>query len=176
VMPRGAIWARDVTLNNSTWGHKLFRLHDVTGNIYPVGAGIGQGMCLGIGAALAPGGRKTVAMTGDGGFYMNMAELWTAVQEGLDLTILVMNDRGYGVIRHIQDKAADGRRRFDVIEGPDLEALAATAKVPFWRVRSASEFGAAAGQAIAHRGVAMVEVDMLAVGAFPPYHPYGPKA
>jgi len=33
--------------------------------------------------------------------YMNMAELWTAVQEGVNLTVLVMNDRGYGVIRHI---------------------------------------------------------------------------
>jgi acetolactate synthase-1/2/3 large subunit len=176
VMPRDAIWARDVTLNNSTWGHKLFRLHDITTNIYPIGAGIGQGLCLGIGAASAPGGRKTVAMTGDGGFYMNMAELWTAVQEGVDLTILVMNDRGYGVIRHIQDKAADGRRRFDVIEGPDLETLAGSAKVPFWRVRSESEFGDTVGQAIAHTGVAMVEVDMATVGAFPPYFPYGPKA
>lgn len=176
VMPEDAIWARDVTLNNSTWGHKLFRLDDVTANIYPVGAGIGQGLYMGIGAALAPGGRKTVAMTGDGGFWMNMAELWTAVQERLDLTILIMNDRGYGVIRHIQDKAADGRRRFDVIEGPELEALAATAGVPFWRVRRADEFGDKAGQAIAHKGVAMVEVDMTAVGPFPPYHPYGPKA
>lgn len=176
VMPQDAIWARDVTLNNSTWGHKLFQLDGFTANIYPIGAGIGQGFCLGIGAALAPGGRKTVAMTGDGGFYMNMAELWTAVQEGVNLTVLVMNDRGYGVIRHIQDKAADGRRRFDVIEGPDLKTLAASAGIPFWRVRSEAEFGEAAGQAIAHTGVAMVEVDMLSVGAFPPYFPYGPKA
>jgi len=176
VMLREAIWARDVTLNNSTWGHKLFPLHDTSANIYPVGAGIGQGLCLGIGAAMAPGGRKTVVMTGDGGFFMNMAELWTAVQETVDLTILVMNDRGYGVIRHIQDKVADGRRRFDAIEGPDLEALAGTARIPFWRVRSASGFGDAMRQAIEYRGVSMVEVDMLSVGKFPSYFPYGPKA
>ncbi|MDH3667826.1 MAG: thiamine pyrophosphate-binding protein [Paracoccaceae bacterium] len=175
-MPEDAIWARDVTLNNSTWGHKLMPLHDHSTNIYPMGAGIGQGLCMGIGAAMAPGGRKTVAMTGDGGFYMHLAELWTAVQENLDLTILVMNDGGYGVIRHIQDKAADGRRGFDVIEGPDLEIVADAARVPFWRVRSAAEFGETVRQAIATTGVALVEVDILSVGDFPPYFPYGPKA
>lgn|GEM_PF-3876362 len=41
VMPQDAIWARDVTLNNSTWGHKLFQLDGFTANIYPIGAGIG---------------------------------------------------------------------------------------------------------------------------------------
>ncbi|MBN8939808.1 MAG: thiamine pyrophosphate-binding protein [Rhizobiales bacterium] len=176
VMPRDAVWARDITINNSTWGNKLFPLHHPSSNIYPVGAGIGQGLCLGIGAALAPGGRKVVVMTGDGGFFLNLTELWTAVQENLDMTILVMNDRGYGVIRHIQDAAAGGRRRFDTVLGPDLEGLARLAGIPFFRVDRPGDFGARAAEAIAVRGPALVEVDMTAIGDHPPYFPYGPKA
>lgn len=176
LVPADAIWARDVTISNSTWGNRLFPLGATHANIYPIGAGIGQGLCLGIGAALADPARKTVVLTGDGGFYLNMGELWTAVQEQLDLTILVMNDRGYGVIRHIQDAAAGGRRRFDTLLGPDLGELARLAGMPFWRVSRAADFGDAVGRALAVTGPSLVEVDMSAIGEHPPYYPYGPKA
>jgi acetolactate synthase I/II/III large subunit len=176
VMPADAIWARDVTINNSTWGHKLLPLNNPRANIYPIGAGIGQGMSLGIGAALVPEVRKTVVMTGDGGFFLNMGELWTAVQEKLNITIMVMNDRGYGVIRHIQDAAAGGRRRFDTLLGPDLADLAQIAGMPFWRVSRAEDFGRLVAEAIAVSGPTLVEVDMTAIGDHPPYYPYGPKA
>jgi len=175
VVPRDAVWARDITINNSTWGNKLFALDDPRTNIYPVGAGIGQGLCLGIGAALAPGHSKTVVMTGDGGFFLNMSELWTAVQEQLDMVILVMNDRGYGVIRHIQDAVASGRRRFDTLVAPDLAGVAALAGLPFWRISDPAAFGATVAEALAVRGPTLVEVDMTAIGDHPPYFPYGPK-
>ena len=64
-------------------------------------------------------------MTGDGGFFLNVGELWTAVQENLDMTVIVMNDRGYGVIKRIQDATAQGRRFFADLQGPDLGKLAA---------------------------------------------------
>jgi acetolactate synthase I/II/III large subunit len=175
VMPKDAIWARDITINNSTWGNKLLPLQDTRQNIYPISAGIGQGLCLGIGGALAADGRKTYVMSGDGGFFLNLGELWTAIQERLDMVILVMNDRGYGVIRHIQDKNAGGRRRFDVLDGPDLKELARMSDIPFWRVEKAEDFGAAVAAATAIKGVTMVEVDMTKIGDHPPYFPYGPK-
>ena len=174
-MPKTAIWARDITISNSTWGNKLIQLQDPSGNIYPMCGGIGQGLCLGIGAALSPGGRKTVVLIGDGGFALNLGELWTAIQENLDITIIVANDNGYGVIRQIQDKTAGGRRRFDDLLSPDLGALAKVAGLPFWRVRDAAEFGPAVERAIAVHGPAMVEIDMNAIGEHPPYFPFGPK-
>jgi acetolactate synthase-1/2/3 large subunit len=175
VMPTDAIWARDITINNSTWGNKLFPLHDTSTNIYPIGGGIGEGMCLGIGAALSPGARKTVMLIGDGGFALNLGELWTAIQEKLDVTIIICNDNGYGVIRQIQDKTAGGRRRFDDLLSPDLGELAKVAGVPFWRVSAVEDFGATVAEAIAVRGPTMVEVDMITIGDHPPYYPFGPK-
>jgi acetolactate synthase-1/2/3 large subunit len=175
VVPPDTIWARDITINNSTWGNRLFVLQDPRTNIYPVGAGIGQGMCLGIGAALVPGRPKTVVMTGDGGFFLNLSELWTAVQERLPMVILVMNDCGYGVIRHIQDATANGRRRFDTLAAPALSGVASLAGLPFWRVDAPEAFGPAVAEAMAVAGPALVEVDMTAIGDHPPYYPYGPK-
>ena len=121
-MPRDAIWVRDVTQSNTTWGNRVFPIYNPQQNVYPVGAGIGQGLQLGIGAAVAAAAarRKTVVMTGDGGFFLNVGELWTAVQEKLDLTVIVMNDRGYGVIKRIQDATQQGRRFFADLQGPDL--------------------------------------------------------
>ncbi len=43
VMPRDAIWVRDVTQSNTTWGNRIFPIYSPQQNVYPVGAGIGPG-------------------------------------------------------------------------------------------------------------------------------------
>ena len=166
-MPRDAVWVRDVTLSNTSWGNRLFPLYAPRDNIYPVGAGIGVGLHLGIGAALGAAPRKTVMMTGDGGFFLNMTELWTAVQERPDLTMIVMNDRGYGVIKHIQDALYGGRHYYGDLSAPDLQQLAALAGIPSWKVQQADAFGATVAKALQTGGPNLVEVDMNAIGAFP---------
>ena len=175
VMPRDAIWARDVTQGNTTWGNRVFPLNAPNQNVYPVGAGIGQGLCLGIGAAAAAGDRKTVVMTGDGGFFLNVGELWTAVQENLDMTVIVMNDRGYGVIKRIQDATAQGRRYYADLDSPDLEKLSGLSDIPYFRVSHADTFGDTVAKALAIKRLTMVEVDMTAVGEFPAYFPFNQK-
>lgn len=175
VTPADAIFVRDITINANSWGHRLFQLHDVTSNIYPISGGIGQGLCLAAGAAAGAGGRKTVLLIGDGGLALNLGELWTAVQENLDLLIIVGNDNGYGVIRQIQDKIAQGRRVYDDLLSPDLGELARIAGIPFWRVSDPASFADAAAAGLAVRGPAMVEIDMVTIGDHPPYFPIGPK-
>jgi len=172
VMPADALWVRDITLSNSTWGHRLFPLYEARQNIYPVGAGIGQGLQLGIGAALGKPRRKVVMLSGDGGFFFNMTELWTAVQEQADIVMIVMNDGGYGVIKHMQEAMCENRYAHSELLAPDLLELARLAGIPAWRVACADDFGSTVGQAIATRGPTLVEVDMRRIGAFPPYYPY----
>lgn len=177
-MPKDAIWVRDVTLSNSTWGNRIFPLYEPSQNIYPVGAAIGPGMQLGIGAAIGGGGRKVVCMCGDGGFFLNMTELWTAVQENADVCFLVMNDKGYGVIRHIQDELYGGRRFFHDLKTPNLEALAKVAGLHYGKVQSTAELGEEVTKALGLGGPSLVEVDMDAIGPYPPYFkppPYAQK-
>ncbi len=177
-MPRDALWVRDATVAGATWAHRLLPVFGPRDSIHPVGAGIGPGLPFGIGAALAaaPSGRKTVMLAGDGGFAMNMTELWTAAQEGADLCIIVMNDGIYAAIGHIQDAFQDGRRFFGALHGPDLQGLAALAGMPFWRVDRPDALGAAVEAALAVAGPALVEVDMHAIGPAPAYGVYRRKA
>jgi acetolactate synthase I/II/III large subunit len=171
-LPRDALWVRDVTISNSSWGNRAFPVYGPRDAVHPVSAAIGPGLPMGIGAAMAAKGRKTIAMVGDGGFALNQTELWTAVQERAELVVMVMNDRGYGVIKHIQGALQDGRMFFGDLQGPDLQKLAAVAGLPAFRVGAAAELGATVARAVATPGPSLVEVDMAAIGAFPPYAPY----
>ncbi len=169
-MPRDALFVRDITLSNSTWGNRIFPLYGPRDSVYPIGAAIGPGSAMGIGAAIAASdGRKTVAMCGDGGFNLGLAELPTAVQEGADITFLVMNDGGYGVIGHIQDALYGERHFFGDVRGVNLEVMATATGMPYFKVGTVEDFGPVMAEAIAIPGPALVEVDMVAIGAFPRY-------
>ena len=175
-LPRDALWVRDITMSNSSWGNRIFPVYGPRDAVHPVSAAIGPGLPLGIGAALGSnaGGRrrKTVAMVGDGGFALNQAELWTAAQERAELIVMVMNDRGYGVIRHIQGALQDGRMFFDDLAGPDFCKLAELAGIPAFKVSATEELASALAAALQVSGPALIEVDMTAIGPFPPFAPY----
>lgn len=176
-MPANSVFCRDVTLNNTTWGNRLFEMDNHTNNVYPIGAAIGPGLSMGIGAALASG-RKVVAMTGDGGFQMNVSEIWTAQQERADVVIMVMDDRGYGVIKHIQNTLYGERNYFADPSGPELEGLAKLVGMPFERISNTDQIEEVLSRAIAVDGPVLLEVDMTAIGEFPPYFqppPYAQK-
>ena len=169
-MPEDTFWVRDVTMSNTTWGNRLLPLSKPEQKIYPVGAAIGPGFQFGIGAAFGAGGAKTVAITGDGGFYLNMTELWTATQEQPDVAIVVFNDAGYGVIKDIQDTLYGERHYFADPIGPNLEGLAKLANLPYFRVESEAEMGPKLKAAIDHDGPTLLEVDMTKIGKIPRYY------
>jgi len=178
-LPAGGRFVRDVTLAHSTWGHRAFDVGGPRENIYPVGAAIGPGLAMGVGAALGAGGAKTVCISGDGGFAMNIAELWTAMDERADVAFLVMNDRGFGVIKHIQDALYGGRHHFADPTPVDFEAMAKATAMPYRRIDSIDDLEAALATAIGTDGPSMVEVDMAAIGAYPRYYvppPYAQKS
>jgi len=177
VMPRDAVWVRDATVAGATWAHRLMPVYGPRDSVHPVGAAIGPGLPFGIGAALAvgPQGRKTVMLAGDGGFAMNMTELWTAAQERAEICVIVMNDGIYAAIGHIQDAFQDGRRYFGELRHPDLLGLAALAGMPAWRVDRAEAFGETVARALATPGPTLVEVDMRTIGPVPSYGPYAKK-
>ena len=171
-LPRNAVWARDITVANSTWGNRLFEVYGPRDAMHPVGAGIGQGLPLGIGAAFAAGGAKTVVLSGDAGFMMNVCELWTAMQERLDMLLIVMNDAGYGVIKHMQDANFGGRRVYGDLAPPDFALLAQSAGMAYRKLDRADGLAQAVAQLASAPGLAILEVDMLAIGEAPPYFPY----
>jgi len=163
-------WVRDVTVSNSTWGNRYLYLFDPKAGVHALGGGIGQGLAMGIGAAIGAAqthsGKKTYTLAGDGGFILNLGELATAVQEKADMVIILMNDKGYGVIKNIQDAAYGGRRHYVDLHTPDYAALTASIGMPHVRVTDLSQMSDALQQAQKQVGPFMIEVDMLSIGKF----------
>jgi thiamine pyrophosphate-dependent acetolactate synthase large subunit-like protein len=96
---------------------------------YPVGWGtLGYALPAAVGAACAARG-PVLAVCGDGGLAMGVGELATLVQERLPVTVLVVEDGGYGMLRYDQDRAGDAHRGVR-LHGPDLLALAAAYGLP----------------------------------------------
>ena len=91
---------------------------------YPMGWGtLGFAFPACIGAGLAGTG-PTVCVTGDGGFLFACGELATVVQERVPMTIVLVDDHGYGMLRF--DQARVGDEPFGVdLAGPDFAAVAA---------------------------------------------------
>jgi acetolactate synthase-1/2/3 large subunit len=163
---RDFVWVRDVTVSNSTWGNRSLQVFGPRDGVHALGGGIGQGVQMAIGAALAAAPRKTLCLVGDGGLQVNIGELATLVQEQADVLVILMNDRGYGVIRNIQDAQYGGRRYYADLHTPDFAALAQSIGLPFQRVRDLAAIDGALKDAAARRGPTLIEIDMVAVGPF----------
>jgi len=163
-------WVRDVTVSNSTWGNRYLKVFDPLAGVHALGGGIGQGLAMGIGAAIGAAatgsGKKTFCLSGDGGFILNLGELATAVQERAGVVFVLMNDRGYGVIKNIQDSQYGGRRHYVDLHTPDYAALSASLSLRHVRVSRVEDMAAALEFAELEAGPCLVEVDMLSIGAF----------
>jgi acetolactate synthase-1/2/3 large subunit len=88
------------------------------------------------------------------------------VQEKANVVVLLMNDRGYGVIRNIQDAQYGGRRYYADLHTPDFERLAQSIALPLHRVRDLGQIGSTLRDALAQPGPAVIEIDMTAIGPF----------
>ena len=107
-------------------GYWLGALHPVSAPrrlAYPMGWGtLGYGFPLSIGSALARTG-PVVSVSGDGGFLYACGELATVAQERIPMTVLIVDDGGYGMLRFDQRHAGDPTFGVD-LETPDFAALA----------------------------------------------------
>lgn len=158
-------WVRDVTISNSTFGNRFVRIAAPQLGVHALGGGIGQGIAMGIGAALSGAG-KAVVLVGDGGAQLMLGELACAVEVQAPAVFVLMNDQGYGVIRNIQDAQYGGRHHYSNILTPDFAKLCEAVGLPHARVQRAGDFAAALDAALAANGPRMIEVDMLAIGPF----------
>jgi acetolactate synthase I/II/III large subunit len=163
-------WVRDITLSNSMWGNRFMPLDNPRAGVHALGGGIGQGLAMGIGAAVADAchgfGKKTVVLAGDGGFMLNVGELACAVQEQANMVVVLMNDARYGVIRNIQDEYYGGRHCYVDLHTPDFAQFCASLKVAHVRLQDASQADAAVREAISLKGPVVLEVDMQTMGPF----------
>lgn len=110
------------------WVGGYAAVHGARQLLYPVGWGtLGYGLPAAIGVAAA--GTPALAVVGDGGLAMATGELATLAQERLPVTVLVVADGGYGMLRYDQQRAGLPQRGVD-LDAPDWRALGAAFGLP----------------------------------------------
>jgi len=159
-------WVRDVTISNSTFGNRYVPIAGPRLGVHALGGGIGQGVAMGIGAALGSSGPKAVTLLGDGGTMLGLAEMITAVDTGAPLVYVLMNDEAYGVIENIQDAQYGSRRHYSKVAVPDFATFCASIGMPHRRIASVEAFAETFDAAMAADGAQVLEVDMCAIGPF----------
>lgn len=120
-------------------------------------ATMGAGLPSAMAAALLNRDKKIIAVCGDGGFMMNSQELETAVRLGLNITVLILNDSGYGMIKWKQD--AGGFSSFGLDFGnPDFVKYAEAYGAHGHRVTQTNELRALLQKTLTTPGVHLIDV------------------
>jgi acetolactate synthase-1/2/3 large subunit len=91
--------------------------------------GLGYAFPAAIGGAVADPTHPVLAVSGDGGALYSIAELATARQHGLNVTWLIVDDGGYGILRAYMEDAF-GQATATELTRPDFVALAESFGVP----------------------------------------------
>ena len=85
---------------------------------------MGYGVAAAIGGKLAAEQRPVVAIVGDGGFLKNGMELATAVNYNIAVIWIVLNDSGFGMVRHGQRMSSQAMETSHSFIEVDFSALA----------------------------------------------------
>jgi acetolactate synthase I/II/III large subunit len=107
VLPDDAILTTDAG-NFAGWAGRGFRFRRPGTFVGPTSGAMGYAIPAAIAAALVHRDRPVVALAGDGGMAMTMAELETATREGARIVALVFDNERYGTIRMWQQRRGTG--------------------------------------------------------------------
>jgi len=120
--------------------------------------GLGYGLPAAVGMALGRGERRTVCLIGDGSAMYSIQALWTAAQRKLPLTVVVINNAGYGAMRSFSQVMQVRNIPGLDLPGIDFVKIAQGMGCDAVRVAKSSDLAAALARGLAHDGVSLVEV------------------
>ena len=122
-LPRDAITTWDSLI--SLWAATRFPAFEPRTFLLSSGlCTLGYALPAAIGAQMAHPDRRVVAVTGDGAFLFTLAELATLAEEGLPVTVLLLDDGGYRAVRNAQERHYGGRTIACDLRNPDFVRLA----------------------------------------------------
>ena len=148
VLPDEAILTTDAG-NFGGWAARGFRFRRPGTFLGPTSGAMGYGLPAAIAAALFHRDRPVVAIVGDGGLAMSMAELETAVREHARVVVVAFDNERYGTIRMHQESRSDTDPVGTDLGPIDFAAVARACGARGVRIESDGEFEPALRQALA---------------------------
>jgi len=135
--------------NYATWMHRLFRYREYGGQLAPYSGSMGYGVPAAVAAKAVAPTRTVLSWNGDGCFLMNGQELATAVQYGLGVLFVVIDNGMYGTIRMHQERTYPARVSGTSLRNPDFAALAQAYGAHGETVQRTAQFAPAFERALA---------------------------
>jgi benzoylformate decarboxylase len=120
--------------------------------------GLGYSLPAAVGMALGRSGARTVCLIGDGSAMYSIQALWTAAQRKLPLTVVVINNSGYGAMRSFSQVMQVRNVPGLELPGIDFVKLAEGMGCHAVRVTKSSELAAALSRGLSHDGTSLIEV------------------
>lgn len=140
------------------WAHQAFKVKRhmlfTSGGNSPMG----YALPAAIGAKLVCPDRQVVSFNGDGGFQLNLQDLQTIVARKLDIALVIMNNRSYGIIKQFQDSYLGSRydASYEGYSTPDFGRIAAAYGLEYERVETLEQIT----PALFKRGAIIIDVQL----------------
>jgi acetolactate synthase-1/2/3 large subunit len=142
------------------WAARGFRFRRPGTFLGPTSGAMGYAYPAAIAASLVHRERRVVALVGDGGMGMTLAEVETAVREGAHVVALVFDNERYGMIRSHQERQGSRTTPGTDLGPLDFAAAARACGARGVRVESESAFEPALRTALAAAGPTVIQLVM----------------
>ncbi|MCX7275777.1 MAG: thiamine pyrophosphate-binding protein [Burkholderiales bacterium] len=119
VLPADTIFCNGAG-NFATWVHRFWPFTSYASQLAPTSGSMGYGLPAGVGAKRLWPQREVVVFAGDGDFLMHGQEFATAVQYGLPIIVVLLDNAMYGTIRMHQERHYPGRISATQLKNPDF--------------------------------------------------------
>ncbi|THD59467.1 MAG: benzoylformate decarboxylase [Bradyrhizobium sp.] len=156
-MPGDAVLVEEAPSHRPTM-HRFMPMRGQDSFYTMASGGLGFGLPAAVGVALAHPERRTVGLIGDGSAMYSIQALWTAAQRRLPLTVIVINNEGYGAMRSFSQVMQVRKVPGLDLPGIDFVRIAQGLGCDAVRVGKASELAPALKRGLAHDGVSLIEV------------------
>ena len=120
--------------------------------------GLGYSLPAAVGMALGRPATRIVCLIGDGSAMYSIQALWTAARRKLPLTVIVINNAGYGAMRSFSQVMQVRNVPGLELPGIDFVKLAEGMGCDAVRVSNAADLAPALARSLQHGGVSLVEV------------------
>ncbi len=147
----------------NTAGHMAFCHKEGQAVISSMGMGsMGFALPSAIGAYFASGRKRIVMIEGDGSFQLNIQELQTVCQYGVNVKMFLFCNGGYAAIASMQERNFAGHyvacNPQSGVSMPDLKRIADAYHIPFYRIDSDDEAEGTVREAFARDGAVICEI------------------
>ena len=156
-MPRDAILVEEAPSHRKAMQAQV-PIRDWGGFYTMASGGLGYGLPAAVGVSLASPGRRLVCLIGDGSMMYSVQALWTAVQHALPLTVVVLNNGGYGAMRAFSQVLGVENAPGIELPGLDFVHLARGMGCDAARITAPGDVDAALARGLGAPGPMLIEV------------------